>query len=479
MVSKHVSLLATPGDLTASAAVHSVATGARSVSDLAASALAQVADKDPAIGAFRIVDELAVHCRAAQLDGGPAVPLRGVMVGIKDVIDTADLPTGYGSPLFLQHRPTADAHVVARVRATGGIVLGKTESTEFAMYEPTRTKNPADLTRTPGGSSSGSAAAVAAGMVPVALGTQTAGSVVRPGAYCGVYGFKPAKGWTSTEGIWRLSEVLDTVGLFSRSAADLLLLYEALRDGTGTVGSADPSVRRSRAGRPPRVGVLAASEWGEVDGDVIGALEHVASELSRQGCRVSEMAMPPAWRDLPATHLTVMAVEVARNLHAALGPQVELVSESARSIVQMGDQRAPDYEAAMAATHQAASVLQPLAGEVDLILTPSALGVAPEGHAYTGDPVMCRAWTLLGVPASNVPWYRRADGLPVGVQLVSPVRDDDAFLAYLVAMEAAIGNQSTGVTNAVEDEPPLGEPASSEPVLGKPVLGKRFLGEKE
>ena len=228
------------------------------MSDVVAACLARVAELDGGIGAFRIVDEQGARSRAKQLDDAVAGPLQGLVVGIKDVIDTADLPTGYGSALFAGHQPAADADAVAALRRAGAIVLGKTESTEFAMFQPTRTRNPVDPGRTPGGSSSGSAAAVAAGMVPVALGTQTAGSVVRPAAYCGVYGFKPSWGWTSTTGIWRLSESLDTVGLFARSVADLLLTYRVLRTGTppaaGSAGTAVPA-RETVGRRAQRRGV--------------------------------------------------------------------------------------------------------------------------------------------------------------------------------------------------------------------------------
>src|ERR1700734_588499 len=191
--------------LTGTEAIAAVATGAASVTDIVAGCLDRAAELEGAVGAFRILDEDGARSTAKRLDGCIAGPLHGLVVGIKDVIDTADLPTGYGSPLFDGHRPARDAEVVAALRRAGAIVLGKTESTEFAMYRPTRTRNPWDLARTPGGSSSGSAAAVAAGMVPVAFGTQTAGSVIRPAAYCGVYGFKPTRGWVSTSRIWRLS----------------------------------------------------------------------------------------------------------------------------------------------------------------------------------------------------------------------------------------------------------------------------------
>jgi Asp-tRNA(Asn)/Glu-tRNA(Gln) amidotransferase A subunit family amidase len=432
------SMLATERHLTGTAAMAAVATGAMSVSEVVAAGLDRVRECDRELEAFHFINEELARRHAKELDDRVAGRLHGLVVGVKDVIDTVDLPTGYGSPLFEDHQPEADAAVVASLRAASAIVLGKTESTEFAMYQPTRTRNPADLTRTPGGSSSGSAAAVAAGMVPVALGTQTAGSVVRPAAYCGVYGFKPARGWTSTAGIWRLSEYLDTVGIFARSVSDLVLVHGALRGFVArNPGYNRAFARQTRAVR--RAAVLPAREWGECSTDVAEGLRHVADRLSDRGWQVSEMAMPASWLRLPEYHLTVMAVETAKNLHAALGARVELISENARSVVESGDAcSAQEYLSALQAAEEAATFLEPLSASVDIVLTPSALGVAPEGLDFTGDPVMCRAWTLLGLPTSNVPAYRRADGLPVGVQAVGTNWDDDNYLDHLASLEAAL-----------------------------------------
>ena len=403
--------------------------------------LNEQAELDGAIGAFHVLDEDGARSTAKRLDACIAGPLHGLVVGIKDVIDTADLPTGYGSPLFEGHRPARDAEVVAALRRAGAIVLGKTESTEFAMYRPTRTRNPWDLARTPGGSSSGSAAAVAAGMVPVAFGTQTAGSVVRPAAYCGVYGFKPTRGWVSTSGIWRLSERLDTVGLFARSAADLALVYQVLQPGTARSGNAVTK---------PTVAVLNTAEWDTCDDAVRDALSSVADRLSDRGWQVRDMSMPAPWRYLPEQHKVVMAVEVAKNLHASLGERVGQISEQAQAVVEQGDRcRAVEYLAALEARDEALRALAPLAATVDLVLTPSALGVAPEGLDFTGDPVMCRTWTLLGLPAANVPAFRRTDGLPVGVQFVGLRRDDLSYLNQLALVEAALGQAA----------PTLGAPA--------------------
>jgi Asp-tRNA(Asn)/Glu-tRNA(Gln) amidotransferase A subunit family amidase len=424
---------------TGTEAVAAVATGAASVSGVVAGCLEKVRELDAAIGAFRVINEDAVRSAAKELDDQVAGPLQGLVVGVKDVIDTADLPTGYGSPLFAGHQPSADADVVAALRRSGALVLGKTESTEFAMFQPARTRNPVDPSRTPGGSSSGSAAAVAAGLVPTAFGTQTAGSVVRPAAYCGVYGFKPSRGWTSTRGIWLLSEQLDTVGLFARSTADLMLLYRALRSTPPAPpgGGRQPPARPAHD--PPAVAVLAAEEWASCGPEVRDALRFVAGRLSDRGWKVIQMAMPASWRHLPEHHEVVMAVEVAKNLRASLGDRLGQISESAQAVVERGDRcTAQEYLAALGAREEARRPLAPSAVAADLVLAPSALGVAPEGLAYTGDPVMCRPWTLLGLPAANVPAYRRADGLPVGVQLVGLAGDDLSYLTDLALAEAAV-----------------------------------------
>jgi Asp-tRNA(Asn)/Glu-tRNA(Gln) amidotransferase A subunit family amidase len=429
-----------PGSaLTGAEAIAAVAAGAASVSDVVESCLARVAELDGAIGAFRVVDEQGVRSRAKQRGSRAAGPLHGLVAGVKDVIDTADLPTGYGSALFTDHQPAEDADVVTALRRAGAIVLGKTESTEFAMFQPTRTRNPADLDRTPGGSSSGSAAAVAAGMVPVALGTQTAGSVLRPAAYCGVYGFKPAWGWASTTGIWRLSEHLDTVGLFARSVADLRLTYHALRSGGPVAPGHGNRAAAPYPVRAPSVAVLTGAEWAAGDDDVRSALAWTAGRLSDAGWQVREMAMPESWRHLPGHQEVVMAAEVAKNLHAVLGGQVSQISGSAQAIVERGDRcLAQEYLAGLTARDEALQAMVPLAATTDLVLMPSALGAAPIGLASTGDPVMCRAWTLLGLPTASVPAWRQPGGLPVGVQLAGTSRDDFSYLTYLALAEAAL-----------------------------------------
>ncbi len=424
-------------------AVAAVARGASSICEIAERALGAVAELDSDICAFRVIDEELVRRSAQVLDDASFGSLRGLVVGVKDVIDTADLPTGYGSELFSTHQPIRDADAVAGLKAAGALILGKTQSTEFALFEPTLTRNPRNLSRTPGGSSSGSAAAVAAGMVPVALGTQTAGSVLRPAAYCGVYGFKPTRGWTSMKGIWHLADHLDTLGIFARSVDDLVLVHRVLRhptDFTGRLSVAFPPPRRMTPKGQLSVGILQATEWAICEPEVGDALRYISSRLSDSGANVSDVdGMPIGWHELPALHQTVMAFEVAKNLHDALGLHIEHISESAKAVVEEGD-RCPSrrYRAALEAKDTAVGALSELALRFDLLILPSARGVAPKGLGSTGDPVMCRAGTLLGVPTTNVPAYSRVDGLPVGIQVMAPHFDDLRYLDDLARFEALL-----------------------------------------
>ncbi len=424
-------LLASVRDVSATVAVQAVAAGEMAVTALATAALERAREVDGEIGAFRHLDEALVLAQARRLDLGPRRPLTGLLIAVKDAIDTADSPTGYGSALFEDHQPSNDADVVGRLRNQGALIFGKTASTEFAMFEPTTTLNPTDPHRTPGGSSSGSAAAVAAGVVPVAIGTQTAGSVIRPAAYCGVWGLKPAIGWTSVRGVLVLAESLDTIGLFARSVGDLRIAYEGLRSGSAPQRQRRP-VRRT-------VGVLPGTEWGTVSPEVIRGLENVGGRLARNGFDLISIEMDETWLNLPMHHETIMAFEVSKNLRRLLGSRVSIISASSRRIIEHGDGVSEaDYLASLEARNEAAEALAGWTRSVDLILTSSALGVAPLGLHHTGDPVMCRPWSLLGVPAANIPFICNTDRLPIGLQAVSPDHDDVAFLDDLAAIELAL-----------------------------------------
>ena len=400
--------------LGAAAAAARIAAGDLTPSELTERCAARIAERDDTVRAWVDWDPRPPTEAAAARDREtPAGPLHGVPVGIKDIIDTADLPTQHGSPIFAGHRPATDAACVAALRAAGAIVLGKTATTEFAAYEPAATTNPHDPGRTPGGSSSGSAAAVADGMVPLALGSQTAGSVVRPAAFCGVFGFKASYGRADRRGIGAQAPSLDTLGWFARHAGDLAIALGVL------AGPAEGGRDRIHQPEHPRVAVVRTDHWDQADADTRTAIETAAARLADAGAEVDELETPEPFPGLTDAQTTIQAFEAAETL----GPLRELheddLSESLRALLDTGAAIRPEaHVAALALGEDARSRATELFERWDVLLTPAARGAAPRGLDSTGDPVFCRAWTLLGTPVLAVPGLRGADGMPVGVQLV-------------------------------------------------------------
>ena len=414
-------------------------------------------DTDARVQAWAFLDpeHALAQARAAddvRLSGQPVGPLHGVPVGIKDIIDTADMPTENGSVLHAGRTPSRDATVVARLRGAGAVILGKTVTTEFATYTPGKTRNPHDPEHTPGGSSSGSAAAVAAGMVPLALGSQTNGSVIRPASFCGVWGFKPTHGLIPRHGILALSRTLDHVGLFARGVEDLALLAEQL------VGhdERDPDTRpRARlpfvevaAGEPPLPPMLALVKtplWERADAETKEAFAELVEHL---GDRVEELELFPSAAEAWQWHRTIMEAEMAANLEREWETGRDRLSESLRAQLARGREvRALDYQRARARIRPVQdSFLELFEQRYDAILTPAAPGTAPPGLASTGDPAFCTLWTLCGMPAVSVPLMQGAAGLPLGVQLVGP-REGDARLLrtarWLVARVAGGAESAT------------------------------------
>ena len=356
--------------------------------DAVRACLERIGERDPVVRAWARLDPEAAHAqaRAADAEDQARSPLHGVPVGVKDIIDTSDMATEYGSPIYAGHRPDADAACVARLREAGAVILGKTKTTEFAYFHPADTTNPHDPERTPGGSSSGSAAAVADGMVPVALGTQTAGSVIRPASFCGVIGFKPTHGLLDLTGVRPLSERL--------------------------------------AGR--RVQLIGiGTRWQLVDPDAQDLLEQAARTLG-----AVEVELPAEADAAVDAQATIMAVGVARSAAAEYERHRDSLSEELLALIEEGLATAPsEYEAAIATGEAAKAALPPLFDGYDALMTPAARGQAPLGLDATGDPVFCRAWTLLGTPAVSVPGPTGADGMPIGVQLVAPRGRDAELLA--------------------------------------------------
>lgn len=402
-------------DRTAGWALVEAAAGRLALRDYLEACLERSAAREPKIRAWVCFDAAAAR-RAAQAAAGP---LAGLPLGVKDVFDTADFPTTYGSPLYAGHRPAVDAAAVALARAAGCVLPGKTVTTEFAYFHPGPTANPRNPAHTPGGSSSGSAAAVAAGMVPFALGTQTAGSVIRPAAFCGVVGYKPSFGAVPTYGVKQFGWSLDTVGVFARDLADAALLTEIV-SGLPLRPAADPDT--------PRLGVCRTPHWGAADDAAKATLERAAAAARRAGAEVHDVAMPPACAHLLADQQTVMAWEGARALAHERRTARDRLSAPLRDLTDAGAAMPPDaYLEARMRTRTARAAFDALAGELDAVLTLPAPGEAPKGLAATGDPLFNRIWTLLGGPCLTLPAGSGPAGLPLGVQLVGG-RDTDARL---------------------------------------------------
>ena len=366
-------------------------------------------------------------------EGRSTGPLHGVPVGIKDIIDTADMPTENGSVLHAGRTPSYDATVVSTLRAAGAVIMGKTVTTEFAAYAPGKTRNPHNSAHTPGGSSSGSAAAVAAGMVPVALGSQTNGSVIRPASFCGVYGFKPTHGLIPRHGILPLSRTLDTVGVFARTLDDVALLAEQLvgfdeRDPDSRPRARIP-FREVAAEEPPTTPMFAlirTSRWERAADDTREAFGELAGVL---GDRLEEVELIQC-DDAFEWHRLIMEAEMAASLDREWNEGRDRLSDSLRVRLGRGrDVRAVDYQLARArASAFAEGLVEMFQQRYDAILTPAAPGEAPRGLDSTGDPSFCTLWTLTGMPALTLPLMQGANDLPIGIQLVGPRQGDARLL---------------------------------------------------
>jgi len=397
--------------------------------DLVRACLEHIAAREPQVQAWQTLAADAAIARARALDAAAwQGALHGLPIGVKDLIDTFDLPTGYGSPIYASHRPQADASCVASLRAAGGIVLGKTVSTEFATFTANQTRHPLRPTHTPGGSSSGSAAAVADHMVPLALGTQTAGSLIRPASFCGIVAFKPTFGHIWRAGVKPLSDSLDTVGSLARDVPDAALLAAALagRDEwrVQDLGQA--------TGGLLRVGICRTHEWSQADADTVATLEGACAALARRSeVRLREVELPDAWRSLVAAQTTIQLYEQAQSLrHEHLMLRGRLSARLQGILDQGASVSVAQYDAAQQHAAQCRAQLAQVFDGVDVLLTPSAIGAAPQGLDATGDPLFCRIWTLLHTPALNIPVGSACDGLPVGLQVIAlPGRDAMALTA--------------------------------------------------
>jgi Asp-tRNA(Asn)/Glu-tRNA(Gln) amidotransferase A subunit family amidase len=424
--------------LSASEAARLIRDGVISSEQLVEACLARVREVDPRVQAWTFLDpEYALQQARAldqlRLEGKAIGPLHGIPVAIKDIFDTADMPTENGSVLHAGRTPSRDATAVSLLRAAGAVIIGKTVTTEFAYFSPGKTRNPHNPEHTPGGSSSGSAAAVAANMVPLAIGSQTNGSTIRPASYCGVIGFKPSHGLISRHRVSPLSRTLDHVGLFARTIDDIALLAEQLVASDEN----DPDTRpRARipfiavaAEEPPLAPIFAFIKtpmWQRADDDTKEGFAEIVEQL---GGQVEEVELFPSATDAWQWHQTIMSAEMAHNLEREWVNSRDRLSEQLRKQIEAGREvRAVDYQRALRQIdpiHE--SFVELFEQRYDAILTPAAPSAAPKGLAATGDPAFCTLWTLCGMPCITLPLLQSTSGLPIGVQLVGP-RGGDARL---------------------------------------------------
>jgi Asp-tRNA(Asn)/Glu-tRNA(Gln) amidotransferase A subunit family amidase len=398
---------------------------------LTSACLERIAERDEGLRAWAFVDRDYALAQARALDRGPRRgPLHGIPFGIKDAIDTAELPTEYNSPIYRGHRPKADAACVVALKRAGAVILGKTVTTEFANNHPAQTRNPHNPAHTPGGSSSGSAAAVADFMVPAAIGTQTGGSVIRPAAYCGVAAIKPSFGAINRAGLKMVAESLDTIGVFAREPEDLALAL------VGLCGFNMPETPTAA----PRVGLCRTPRWELADDATRANLEAAAQRLSQAGARVKPCDLPQGAEQLFDRHKVIMGFETARALAWEYATHPEKISPTLKPRLDEGWKvtRAA-YDEMRGIARRCRRELADQMRDLDFILTPSAPGEAPASLQSTGDPVFNRAWTLFGVPCVTLPHGRGPKGLPLGVQLVGAFDADTALLGWAKWAQRALG----------------------------------------
>jgi amidase len=404
-------------ELSASEAAQLIAAGEITSEALVSACLARIGEREQVLKAWSCIDPEQALRQARQCDQGPnGGPLHGVPVGVKDVIDTTDMPTGMGSPIYKNYRPAADAAVVAQVRAAGGIILGKTVTAEFAGVAPGATTNPYNPAHTPGGSSSGSAAAVADFMVPLAFGTQTGGSIQRPASYCGVMGYKPTYGTVSRSGLKFACESLDTIGVLARSVDDLALLGSVLLNGPSASGALPPA--------PPRIGFCKTYLWQKAKPESREAVESAAARLG--AAVIKEIELPPEFSGLTDGREIINNVERSRGMAHEWAHHREQLSPQLQKTIQLGlETPYEQYAEVLRLGERCRARLAEVFADVDVLLAPAATGEAPQGLHWTGDSTFQGLWTFLHVPTISLPTHRGPTGLPVGIQLIAPRYADE------------------------------------------------------
>ena len=427
--------------LTATETLNAIRDGRITPPEIAQYCLDAIKAMEDTVGAWASLDPAATRAQADVLEAhrqkGLALgPLHGVPVGVKDIIDTLDMPTELGTPLHAGRRPSADATVVSLLREAGAVIPGKTVTTELAVMAPGKTRNPHNPEHTPGGSSSGSAAAVAAGMVPLAVGSQTNGSIIRPASFCGVFGFKPTHGRISRHGVLAQSRPLDTLGVFARTLEDLALISDVLM----VYDDRDPDMRpipRPRiseimAEEPPGAPHLAfvrSAVWGQAAESTKDAFRELIDCLNeKRSGSVVIIDLPSFFDDAVKIHQTIMERDLAKSFAGEYAAGKDKISAVLCEMIERGGDVSDDaYDAAVGRIPEFTNEIYEITAEYDAILTPSTAGEAPAGLETTGSPAFCTIWTLCGAPALNLPVFRGPSGLPMGAQLVGD-RDDDARL---------------------------------------------------
>ncbi len=424
--------------LPAAEAARAIAAGELLAEELVDACLGVIDAREPEVRAWQALDAAHARAQAKSADevrraGGLVGPLHGVPIALKDNIDTADLPTEDGTVLHAGRRPVDDATLVARLRGAGALVLGKTVTTEFAYFTPGKTRNPHDPAHTPGGSSSGSAAAVAAGMVPLAVGTQTNGSVIRPASFCGVVGYKPSFGAISRHGVLRTSRHLDQVGVFARSVRDAALLAQTLAghdpEDPDTVNRSWHELAAVAVSRPPldpAFGLLRSALWQQAAPDTLAGFDELAVEL---GSALQRFDLGEAGPEINRTLQTIMRAEMAYSLGGEYRRGKDRMSARLVELIESGNQvGAVDYLQARELARRLHEEVESLFDSCDVLMLPAAIGTAPEGLDSTGDPLFCSMASLFGMPAISLPLLVGENGLPIGVQLVGRRFDDGRLL---------------------------------------------------
>ena len=426
--------------LSASDAALALAQGKIKAEHLVLACLDRIGQRERTIKAWVSLGKEHAIVRARQLDRGASTGLlHGLPIGVKDLFDTYDLPTAYGSPIYRDHQPATDAVSIALMRKAGGIILGKTVTTEFATFKSGPTANPHNTAHTPGGSSSGSAAAVADFMVPLATGTQTAASIIRPASFCGVVGYKPSYGKVSIAGVKSLSISMDTLGCFGRTVSDVALGVAAM---SGDHGLASIDVLHHK----PRIALANTVHWPLAQKETVTAMamaRFAANTISHHG--ITEASLPALFDGLADAQSRIMTSEMSRSLLFERVHYPKLLGSKISA--QLKDGAAIPYEIYTADLIYVAQARQAMdqffADHADVIITPSAIGEAPATKSHTGDPIFCRSWSVLGYPCININVSTGPNHMPVGVQLVAGLGRDRLLLSTAKAFVQALADPAS------------------------------------